>query len=203
MSTVLQIAGVVLPLLLLWLGLKRIDLGSFWKAVLGVLDAGVLVVSVVSLGWLGWTIVVAANVFGFLLWTIRLAMQRDGLLTAAAVRTQASREDMRALQARLQPQKAFSTFGPLELAGLIRSLADCGRGCAEIEMMAPPIALLAVAHDQDAIRLAGDFDRILRLYGEPVSNAMAVADTLTASTLASACSFSEMLAACIAVAEPE
>lgn len=200
MNTALQVAGVVLSLLLLWLGLKKVELKSPAKVVLAVADAGLLVAGVVSLGWLGLIIVIVANVAGFLGWGVRLALERDHLQTAATIRSGESREAIRSLQDRLQPQKAFSTFDPIELATLIRTLADCGRSAEEIEVVAPAVAMLSVAHGQDAVQLAPDFDRVLRLYGEPTSNAMAVADTLTASTLASACSFSEMLAACITAA---
>lgn len=202
MQTILQIAGIMLALMLLWLGFKKIELSSLWKAVLTAIEAFVLVVSVVSLGWLGLGIAVGATVLGLLVWSVRLAMQQDSLLTAASVRAQESRGDVQALHARLLPQKAFATLGPIALAGLIRSLAHCGRKTGEIEMMAPPIAMLSVAHDCDAVQLAGQFDRLLRLYGESPANAMRVADMLTASTLESACGFTEMLTACLAAAGP-
>ena len=110
---------------------------------------------------------------------------------------------MEQLHARLwQAGGPFRSLGPIRLAQLISFLAQRGRSAAEIEQMARPVALLWVVHRPELEHFVEQFDRLLRLHDEPASEAMRVADLLTASTQASAATFQEMLDALIAVRAP-
>lgn len=200
MSLILQYVGIVLAVLGFWFGIKKVELKGFWKATLSITDLALLVVSVVSFGWVGLIVVGVASLLGVLGVSVRLAFRQDELLTHAAIRASVTKQEMVALHARLQPDKAFAVLGPIGLARLIDRLSDCGRSPAEIEQMAGPIAKLSVVHMYDTPTLCGEFDRLLRLYGEPAAHAMQAAEVLTASTQASACSFAEMLAAMLVVA---
>jgi hypothetical protein len=201
-QTAPQLLGIVLLILAFWFGIRRIELASVWKAALSVLDFALLVISVVSFGWFGLLVVGAATVLGALAVSVRWALQKDHLLTAAAIRACVDKQEVERVFDKLAKDKAFAATGPIELATFIRLLTDCGRNPSEILAMGPPIAMLATVHDCRVEELIGQFDRLLRLYDEPAAQAMCVADTLTAATQASATSFAEMLAASIAVAEP-
>lgn len=202
MQTALQLLSIILIILAFWFGIRRIQLASVWKAALSVLDFVLLVISVVSFGWFGLLVVGAATVLGALAVSVRWALQKDHLLTAAAMRACVEKQEVEEVFNKLAKDKAFAATGPIELATFIRLLTDCGRKPSEILAMGPPIAMLSAVHDYKVEKLIGQFDRLLRLYGEPAAQAMDVADTLTAATQASATSFAEMLAASIAVAEP-
>src|SRR5688572_14205308 len=91
-------------------------------------------------------------------------------------------------------------MGRIEVAELISLLAQRARTPSEIEEMALPVALLWVVHRPDLGCLVERFDTLLRLYGEPASESMRVADTLSAGTKASAATFTEMLDALVAAA---
>jgi hypothetical protein len=203
MSQILQYVGIVLAVLGFWFGIKKIELKGFWRALFSITDLALLVVSVISFGWLGLIVVGAASFLALLGVSLRLAFRQDELLTHAAIRANVTKQEMVALHARLQPDKAFGALGPIGLARLIDRLCDCGRSPTEIEQMADPIAKLSAVHMYDAMTLCGEFDRLLRLYGEPAAHAMQAADVLTASTQASACSFAEMLAAMLVVGGDE
>jgi hypothetical protein len=202
MQTALQLLGIALLILAFWFGIKRIELAGVWKATLSLLDLVLLVIGVVSFGWLGLVIAGAATVLGALTVSVRWAMQRDHLLTVAAIRAGVEKGEIVDVAERLAKDKSFAATGPIELATFIRLLADCGRAPSEMLAMGPPIVMLAVVHDCKPEKLVGQFDRLLRLWGEPAAHAMEVADVLTAATQASATSFAEMLSALIAFADP-
>jgi hypothetical protein len=202
MQTALQLLGVALLILAFWFGIRRVELASVWKATLSILDLALLVISVVSFGWLGLVVAGAATVLGGLAVSVRWAVQKDHLLTGAAVRAGVEKHEIEEVFDRLANEQAFAATGPIELATLVRLLTDCGRSPSEILAMAPPVAMLSAVHDYKIEGLVSEFDRLLRLYGEPATQAMDVADVLTAATQASATSFAETLAASIAVAEP-
>lgn len=202
MQTVLQLLGIALLILAFWFGIRKIELAGVWKATLSLLDLVLLVISVVSFGWLGLLIAGAATVLGALAVSVRWAMQRDHLLTLAAIRAGVEKQEIVDVAEQLAKDKSFAATGPVELATFIRLLADCGRAPSEMLAMGPPIAMLAAVHDYKAEKLVGQFDRLLRLWGEPAAQAMEVADILTAASLESATSFAEMLSALIAFAEP-
>lgn len=201
MQTALQLVSIALFIVAFWFGIRRIELASTWKATLSVLDLILLIISVVSFGWLGLAIAGAATALGGLAVSVHWASQKDHLLTAAAVRACVDKGDIEAVFDMLAKDKAFAATGPIELATFIRLLADCGRTPSEMLAMGPPVAMLSAVHDYKVERLIRQFDRLLRLYGEPATQAMDVADVLTAATQASATSFAEMLAASIAAAE--
>lgn len=201
MQTALQLLGVVLLILAFWFGIRRVELASVWKATLSILDLALLVISVVSFGWLGLLFAGAATVFGGLAVSVRWALQKDHLLTAAAMRAGVEKPEIEGVFDQLAKEKAFAATGPIELATVVRLLADCGRSPSEILAMGPPIAMLSAVHDYKVERLISQFDRLLRLYSEPATQAMDIAGVLTAATQESATSFAEMLAASIAAAE--
>ncbi len=204
MDILLNAAGVLLALALLWLGLNRIELSSGPKAAIWIADFILLIVSIVSLGWVGVVILVIANVLAILGWSLWLAMQKESLLVYAAIQADSSKEEIQELYRRLHgSDQAFRALGPIELAKLIKCLSERGRAPDEIEHMARPIALLQVVHEPPLEELVERFDRLLRLYGEPAENAMSVADKLTKATQLSAATFEEMLSATLAAATPD
>lgn len=194
METLLQILGLALSLLVLWLGLKKIELDRSWKAVMGVLDAGLLIASVIALGWLGFVIAGIATVLGVLGWSVWLAAKKESLLTSAAIQVGSTKQDMQTLHSELYAShRVFKQLGPIGLADLIRMIAERARQPDEIRAMALPIAMLSVTQECDLAWLVEHFDRLLRLYGKPAGEAMAVADMLTVATQNAAATFTEMV----------
>ena len=201
--SVLDALSLVVALAVWWLGIRRIELTSAVKSVLSVLEFGVLIGTVVTLGWLGLAIFVAANVVGLLLYSVRMAMRHETIVIEIANCTEASKEEVQALLKRLGRRKELKWVSPIERAEWVRELAHRGRGLPEIEIMAPSIAKLSLVYGQpEAPWLISRFDQIMRLYGEPASRAESVAETIYASVRASAATFPEMLEAFIAAVAP-
>ena len=203
MEVALQILGLVLSLIVLWVGLKRLELDRPWKAILGILDALVLVTSVVALGWLGFALTAIASLLGVLGWSIWLAAKKESLLVSAAIQIGSTKVEMEALHRRLySSHRAFRQLGPIGLANLMRLVAARARQPEEIAAMAPPIAMLSVTQECEMPWLVEHFDRLLRLYGKGATESMAVADLLTVTTQGAAASFREIVEAMCRVTEP-
>jgi hypothetical protein len=98
--------------------------------------------------------------------------------------------------------KVFKTLGPIRTAVLIRDLAERARSPREIADMASPVAMMSLTHGTELSDLVARFDQLLRLWGKPAHEAMAVADTLTKGSQLAASSFNEFLDAMIAVGLP-
>lgn len=195
--------GVVLGLVLLWTGLRRIELSGYWKGLLSLLDLAVLIYSIANLGLIvGTILVVVANLLLFLLTAIRAAMRHEDVLAHAAAVSGSDLSEMKALATRLRRgHKVFGYLGPMTTARLIDHLSDRARTVAEIEEMAPPIAMLWLVDRPDLGKVVDDFDRLLRLWSKSASEAMAVADTLTATRQHSRMTLQEALDGLIAIAE--
>jgi hypothetical protein len=199
METVVGVAGILVGIALYWTGRKRLELSRFSSALISTLDVAVLLVGVILLGWLGLVVVLVANALAFVLWSVYLAAKREELLLYAATQCSSSTEEMYALEKRLRKMGGpFRLMGPIERSALIRALAERARSPAEIEQIAHPLALLWAVHRPDLVWLAGKFDQLLRLYGLEASESMRVADTIAASTKASAATFEEMVDALVA-----
>jgi hypothetical protein len=195
METPISAFASVVGLTLFWVGVKKIELGTLRNAILTTADLLLGIVAFVQLGWLGLILFLGLSAVGLVGHSIHLAMQKDGHLVFAATRASAARADVRDLYDRLYASHmVFKYLGPISTAELVALLADRARTLDEIENMAVPVALLSVAHVQpDLVALVERVDRLLRLWQKPASEAMSVADTLTAATQVSAASFEAML----------
>jgi hypothetical protein len=203
METALQILGLILSLIVLWAGFKKLELDRPWKAILGILDALVLVTSVVALSWLGFVLTGFASLLGVLGWSIWLAAKKESLLASAAIQIGSTKPEMEALHRRLySSHRVFRQLGPIGLANLIRLIAERARQPNEIAAMALPIAMLSVTQQCEMPWLVEHFDRLLRLYGKAATESMAVADLLTVTTQSAAASFREIVEAMCGVVEP-
>ena len=87
LGTILAVVGAMLSFIVLWSGFKHIEFSSPIKAAISVLDVALLIAGVISLGRLGVFVAVGANMVGFLAYGIYLAIQRDDILTNAAVQS--------------------------------------------------------------------------------------------------------------------
>lgn len=190
----LQVLGIALALVVLWTGLRKLNVTKFWGAALWLLELLVLGAGVYALGWIGFVLAGVATVLGALAWSVWLAMQKESLLVYAATQCGVSKQEMEDLHKRLKgSNRAFKQIGPIELARLISLLSQRARTPAEMQQMALPIAMLWIVQECDLPWLVEHFDRLLRLYGRPASNSMQVADTLTVATQRSAASFREIV----------
>lgn len=191
-------------MLLIWLGLKKFDASKYTKTVISLLDSGLLIVSTVKLGWLGVGVVAAANFIGAVVYSVRLAVKKDSLLTSAAAQSGTSKEALEELYEQLRREhQVFKVMSPIERAQLIYFLSRRGRNESEIIEMAVPIAMLWFAREMELRQLVDRFDRLMRLYDKEASEAMDLANTLTASTQGSAATLDDMIEALTAFHAPE
>jgi hypothetical protein len=202
-EVIVQLIGIALGLVVLWTGFRKLEISRFHKAVLTILDLVLLTIATISLGWLGLWVFLGVNVVALVAWSIWLAMRKETLLVFAATQSGTTKDEMEAVYDRLhKSNEAFRVLGPIRLAELLSHLAQRGRGVNEIEQMARPAAMLSIVNDVPLDWMVERFDRILRLYGEPATESMRIADTLTRATQLSAATFREMVDATIAVMDP-
>jgi hypothetical protein len=204
-ETGIAAVAVVVGLLLLWTGVKKIRASSYVMAVLTLLDVAVLVAATVILGWLGLALFVVVNIVALVVTSVRLAARKQELLVYAATQFEAPKEDVYALYDRLRDtHRAWRAVDPISRAEFVAAISQRGRSLPEAEAMLVPIVLLWF-NDQrriDIEEITEKFDRLMRLAGEPSDQAMRIADVLTHSARKSAAAFPEMLDAMIAAYEP-
>lgn len=195
-------AALVISVVILWTGLKKPDLSAFWKTALYILDLLLILWGVISLGWSGVYLLIAANVLATLVWSAWLAIRKQDILAQAAVAIGVERSKMEDLERRLRKaDQAAKHIGPLDRSRLIRYLAERNRDINEIEALAVPIATLWVIYRPDVglPQLVEDFDRLLRIWRMPVADAMKLADKLVVATQHTAGSYSEVVHALLTV----
>lgn len=198
METLISAMVLALGLTLLWTGRQRFEFSSFQATLLSILEIVGVIISVVALGWLGIGILLAVNVVAVLVWSGVLAARKQAILVDASVQSaDMSVEEADDIWMWMSKEKAFAVMRPLERGELIRALAEQARSPSEIRPMAIAIAQLSVIFDYDAIKLAPQFDQVLRLYGKSAVDSEEVADTFTTATKRSAASFEDMLVAMI------
>lgn len=56
MEIVLQVLGIALALVVLWTGLRKLNVSKFWGAALWLLELLVLGAGVYALGWIGFAL---------------------------------------------------------------------------------------------------------------------------------------------------
>jgi len=194
--------AILLSVAALWTGLKKPDLSVFWKTSLYILDLLLILWGVISLGWSGVYLLIAANVLATLTWSAWLAVKQQDLLTQAAIAAGVGRPEMEALEKRLRrSHRAVKHLGPLDRSRMIRYLADRNRRIGEIEALAVPVATLWVIYrpDVELPQLVEDFDRLLRIWRVPVEDAMSLADKLVIATQRTAGNYSEVVHALLTV----
>lgn len=191
----LELVIAVLGAFALWLSLKNLDISTFWRTVISSLNLLVLVISSILLGRLALGLLVAALVFGLLVSSVRLAMQKDRLLRYAATQMGEDMGSVSHLFNRVRKQHpVFKLMGPIDTAQLLNLLSQRGRSIDEVERMAVPIALLWVnQREPDLEWLVSRFDTISRIWGVSASESMRVADALTVGAMKSAATFEEMI----------
>jgi hypothetical protein len=166
------------------------------KTFLWITEVVLLIIEVILLRWFGLILSIAVGV----IWAVALAAKKEDILVYAATQAGSSKKEVEELHSRLWRKGGpFRVLGPIRTAQLISFISQRGRSLHEIEDMAMPLALLWVVHRPDLEHLVDRVDRLLRLGSEPASNAMRLADTLTAATQKSAETFDEMLIALLAV----
>lgn len=201
---VLSALSIILGLAYWWAGRRKIELTGYWKPLTELLDAALIGAGVVLLGWpIGPILFVGTNVLLAIIKAIGLAMQHDEILARAAAVSHSTKPQMKALAKWLPRQhEVFRYLGPIRTAKLIDHLSDAARTIRDIEAMAPPIAHLWVMDRPDMGKFVADFDRLMRLWRKPASEATAVADTIAAAAQVSPMTIQETIDGLIAVADP-
>lgn len=197
-----ELLGLIVGVILLVAGIKRIEIAAHWKTVLSLLDVVLLVIGTIRLGWLGLAIVLLTNLAALVVSSLRLAIKKQSILTYAATQASVSLREMELLHDQLRELNGFRSIGPIQTSELISTLSQCARSPSEVRSMAEPIAMLHVVHGSDLTEFATKFDQLLRRYGEPAEEAMRMADQLTVATKQSAATFDEIVEAMLAVAKP-
>jgi hypothetical protein len=196
MTALVAVLALLVALALLWTGVRGFAWASPLKAVLTTLDLLALTLLVAQLGWTGVILLLAANVVGFVGWGLAGWVYVDSELSAGAALSSVSRAEMGELNDALARDARLRRLGPRRRARLIRLPAERARERDEIEVMGPAVGLLwLIAEPSSPEWLVGRLDTILRLYDEPASRAMDLADTIAAATRTSAATAVEMIEA--------
>lgn len=195
--------SIVVGLVLLWTRIEKIELSGYRKGLVSFVNLGLLVVGVVSLGWLvGTVLIVGLNILLGLITLARYEMQYEDKLAHAAAVSRSTLPEMKALVPRLrQGHKVFRYIQRMDKARLVDHLSERARTINEIEPMAPAIAVLWVMERPELGKFVADFDRLMRLWGKPASDAMTVADTIAATGQFSPMTMKEVIDSLITVAE--
>lgn len=201
MGTALAVIGLVLALVLLWTGVKKLRFQRPVEAVLSVADLLALGFALWQLEWLGLVLFVAVNVLGLVAWGAAGAVQVESAMSEAAAQSGADVAELTDVHRQLVARRDLRSLGPRRLAKLMVALAKRARGPAEIREMAPPLAYLWIGQNKpDLDWLVGSFDGLARLYGKEADDAEEMADILTAATQRSAATFEDMVEAMIVAA---
>lgn len=201
MEILISSAALVIGLVLLWTGRRRLGFSSFAATLLSIAELAGFLLAVVTLGWIGVAIVVFVTVVAALVWSVVLAARKESILVSASAQgADVNVDDAEEIWRWMGREKSFAVLHPLKRAELIRVLAAQARNPAEIRAIAVPIAQLALVFGCDPVWLAPRFDQLLRLYDKRADDAVAVADQLTRGTQLAAASFEEMLEAMLAFA---
>ncbi len=200
MVIALSVAGVLLSIALLWSGIRKWRFSTPLAASLSVIDLLALGLLLVSLGWWGLALFVAANGVAALTWGGVHATRIDSELTFAATQIDRPVEQVKEVHRELMRNGSLRAMGPRRLSRLVRRLAERARSPQDARAMAPPIGLLWLVHRPDLEWLVDQFDSLLRLYDEPATEAMRVADVLTVAAQQSAATFSEVVIATVSAA---
>jgi hypothetical protein len=209
MNTALTLLSILLSVVLLWAGIKKLHFSTHLRATLTFLDVLLLIGSVIVLGWLGFALVMGANALGFIATGVRLFMQTDTLYRYAAHQCDSTPEELRKLDKELRHSgedfNPFSVMGPVPRAQLICRLAERHRSVDEMRSMARPIALLWVGqHERSEVTwLVDAFDQLMRAYNLTPENAITLADMIAGTTKASAATFREIVEAMVAAVDAD
>ncbi len=109
--------------------------------------------------------------------SIALADSVQTALASAATAGDHTQEEMAELLGRLDELDELSAVSPVSRAEVIRVLAQ-HRSIGEIEAIAPELGKLSILHASDIVRLAGEFDSLLRIGGLSATDAPRIADEL-------------------------
>ena len=194
---VVSLVTLVVVLIVLWSGIRRLEFGSLAATVMSVTELLAVALAIVGLGWWGLGIFIGSNIVAVLVWSVVLAARRQTKLVHASILAREPKDKMYALAERLRRRDEMRSYSPIAVADLLVLLADRNRSIAEIEAMAVPIAMLKTIHDVSLDWLVDRFDQIMRLSGE--SDPMQVADIVHNTTVNSPMTFREALDALVTV----
>ena len=201
----LTVAALAVAAVGLILAMRRLDAGRPLKVFLWTADFGLLILGIIAAGLLGGAVVGGTSLLTFLVCTADSALKIEKALAYAATQAKTSTKDMRKLHRKLlrspETHDSFASLGYMGTAQLLSEIAQRNRSIDEIENMARPIAIVWAVHRPDLADFVDKFDRLMRLNAEPSTEAMRVADVITAGVRDSAGKFEEMLDAYIAVSE--
>jgi hypothetical protein len=131
--------------------------------------------------------------------SVTLADRVQEALAKAAASSGELPEAINALYERMNARDEFAALSPVARAEMIQALAEQHRSIIEIELMAPPVAMLATLHNVELGWLTKRFDELLRLAGEPATNAREAAEILHNTALHMRATFREAIDAFITV----
>jgi len=191
----------VLAIVLLWGGIRRLRFTTLVAAAVSAVDLLVLALTLVPLGLWGLGVLVAVNLVCFGTWCIVQAARIDAELTFAATQANADRDEVGAVYQELTRNRDLRAMGARRHARFIRLLCERGRSPQEAREMAVPIGMLWLVHRPELDWLVEQFDCLLRRYNEPASEAMRVADVLTAGAQHSAATFEQLVIASVSSAD--
>jgi hypothetical protein len=198
MKVILDIIPIIIFLILLWAGYKKIEFSNPIKVVLAFIDIGLLIYSVFELGAVGVWIIVIANIVAGLVYSVWLAMKKEDILTRAATQSGLKIEDCENLYSELSEHRCIKYLSPLQRANLIFYLSIRGRNKSEIKEIALVIAKIFVVHKIELKKLVDKYDKILRLWNKPAEKAEEIGDKITKASQNTATTFEEMMDGMIA-----
>jgi hypothetical protein len=200
MTATLSAIGAVLGLILLWAGIKHLRVSTLVAAVLSAGDLLALALTLISLGWLGLVLFVGVNVAGFVAWGAVHGARIDQELAYAATQAAVEPSETEAVYRWLTKRPEVTPLGARRHARVVRLLSERGRSPADVYELAVPIELLWLVHRPPLDWLVEQFDCLLRLYGEPATEAERIADVLSAASQRSAATFEQLVVATVTAA---
>jgi hypothetical protein len=189
------VVATALNLALLFAGIKKITFSTRAKMAIAVSELSLTVVSLVLLGLWGIPLAVGILLVSALVFGVKSAVEFEAVCASCSIYGQFHSKEQAATFIRdlRRRHKSLEWLGLMGLARVVLRLSERHRSPDEISHMAAPIAMLATVNGTDPLYLADKIDRILRRWDKPASDAMGVADIVTASAQRSSATFDEML----------
>jgi hypothetical protein len=202
LATIVGAVGLVVGLMLLWTGRRRLEVTSFQATLLTIIDVAGFLISIVALGLLGVAIFIAVSVVAVLAWSVVLAMKKQSILVSASAQSASvSTDEAEDIYRWMGQDKSFAAMPPLTRAEIVRALAARARNPREIRPIAVQIARLATVFECDPVWLAPRFDQIVRRYGYSADQAAKAANEVASGAQQMAASFEEAVEALLIVVD--
>ncbi len=197
MTTILSIGAICLYIVMLIVGVKKFDLSSNVKTVIGTAEVVLTVVSFLLLGLLGILLGVVILVLSGLVISIRSAMEFETLCASISINGQftAKKDASRFIRLLRKTHGSFAYIDYMGLGKIVLRLSERGRSPLEIKQMAPAVNMAAAAFTLDSDEVTDLMDAALRQSGRPASDAIHVTDEAVETAQKSPMTFSEALKA--------